>query len=160
MIGEGCNLLFSTRANRGAGGFTAQDRPVCHFSARRSGRQISASIGKPIGEDMTFVFASNNQYSSIYLINLGLSPLPVLLPQGGRELTLKGAKDRWEVALIGKNLNNDLTSGNCANSDRAGGLTGGQITGANTRGPAGVDEVGCYTDRGREGWVRLSLSFR
>jgi hypothetical protein len=70
----------------------------------------------------------------------------------------KGPKDRWEFAVIGKNLNNALTSGNCTNGNYQGGLLPGtEITGTNLRGPAGVDEVGCWMDRGREVWIRLTL---
>ena len=74
-------------------------------------------------------------------------------------MTLQGPKDRWEFAVIGKNLNNAITTGNCSNSNAQGGLLPGtQLTGvASGRGPAGIDEIGCWVDRGREVWLRLTL---
>jgi hypothetical protein len=72
-------------------------------------------------------------------------------------LTLQGPRDRWEVALIGKNLNNALTSGNCTNANVQGDLLPDEITGTNLRGPAGVDEIGCWMDRGREVWLRVTF---
>jgi iron complex outermembrane receptor protein len=62
------------------------------------------------------------------------------------------------VALIGKNLTNKITAAGCTSSNIANAsIFGGQITGGVGRGPAGVDEVACYADRGRELWVRLTL---
>ena len=36
-------------------------------------------------------------------------------------------------------------------------VLGGVVTGGTVRGPAGVDELVCYMDRGRELWVRLTF---
>jgi hypothetical protein len=73
-------------------------------------------------------------------------------------LTLQGPRDRWEFALIGRNLNNAITTGACVNSNlQGGGIPGTQITGTNLRGPAGTDEIGCITDRGREIWLRVTF---
>jgi hypothetical protein len=36
-------------------------------------------------------------------------------------------------------------------------VLGGEVTGGTTRGPAGVDEYGCYMYRGRELWVRVTV---
>jgi hypothetical protein len=73
-------------------------------------------------------------------------------------LTLKGKDDRWEVAFIGKNLTNIITTGGCTNGNSANGVSlGGFVTGGTTRGPAGVDEVSCYLDRGRSVWLRFTV---
>ena len=72
-------------------------------------------------------------------------------------VALSDEKDRWEVAIIGKNLTRKLTTSNCSPSNFQNGLLGGQVTGGTGAGPAGVDEVGCYMDPGREIWLRLTL---
>jgi iron complex outermembrane receptor protein len=63
--------------------------------------------------------------------------------------------------VLGKNLTKKHTSPNCNNSNFAGGLIGGQITGGVTNSapgfPAGIDEVGCYMDPGREIWLRVTV---
>lgn len=157
---EGCNLLFSNAANGGTGGFTAQDRSgVGLVRAPKWAINFGFDYEMPVG-DMSLVFASNNQYSSRYVTNLGYLWHQPSFIKADASLTLKGPEDRWDVALIGKNLNNEITTGNCANSNRQGGLAGGQITGREDRGPAGIDEVGCYADRGRELWARFTLKFR
>ena len=115
---------------------------------------------RPIGNDLTLEISSDNQYSSKYLTDLGLRSdfyQPSFI-KADVALTLKGPKDRWEFSVIGKNLNDALTTGNCVNLNAANGqVLGGQITGGTGRGPAGVDELTCFIDRGREVWIRLTL---
>ena len=75
-----------------------------------------------------------------------------------RSLTLDGPGDRWQLALIGKNLNDKLTAGTCSTSDYAGGVIfPGQTTGGTTSGIAGIDQQGCFVDPGREVWLRLTV---
>ncbi|WCT73994.1 TonB-dependent receptor [Sphingomonas naphthae] len=156
---EGCNLLFSPTANAGLGGFTAQDRSgIPLLRAPRWSANFGFSYERPIGADWTLLFASNNQYQSRSLVDLAYIYYQKSYIKADATLTLKH-RDRWEFALIGKNINNELTSGNCANSNRQGGQTGGIITGSTVRGAAGIDEVGCYMDRGRELWVRATLRY-
>lgn len=116
----------------------------------------------PVWSDMELVIANNNQYSS---------KIPTFLAVGrpnddqyqrrfiksDLSFTLKDAGDRWEVALIGKNLGDKVTSTFCSAGNVAGGYRlGGQITGGATSGPAGYSEVGCYSERGRSVWLRLT----
>lgn len=155
-IAEGCDQLL----NPVTGLYTSQS-----LSGGRLVRapDWQASFGfdyeRPIGDGLTLVVSNANQYSSRYLANLG--DRADFYQQGFIKsdvtLALRGADDRWEVALIGKNLTDRLTVGNCVNFNAANGqILGGQVTGGTTRGPAGVDEVGCFADRGREVWVRLT----
>ena len=105
--------------------------------------------------------ANSTQYSSKYLTGLGRVYYQPSFFKTDLSLTIRGPNDRWEFALIGKNLNNSITSANCENYNGQGGLLPGtQITGA-TRpplaGPAGIDEEGCFMDRGREIWMRVTF---
>lgn len=155
---EGCNLLYSPTFNGGLGGFTAQDRSgVPLLRAPLWSAVFGFDYELPVGENLDLVIASNTQYSSRQLLNLGYLYYQDAYFKTDASVTLKN--ERWELALIGKNLNNELTSGNCANSNRAAGATGGLITGRDIRGPAGIDEVGCYMDRGRELWVRATVRY-
>jgi hypothetical protein len=61
--------------------------------------------------------------------------------------------------LIGRNLNNEITTGWCANANVQNSVFGGQIAGAAAGGAAGHDESTCYAERGREVWARVSLKF-
>jgi iron complex outermembrane receptor protein len=74
-------------------------------------------------------------------------------------VTLRGPGDKWELALIGKNLNDKLTAGTCSTSDYAGGviIPNVQITGGTSSGLAGIDQQGCFVDPGREVWLRLTV---
>jgi hypothetical protein len=73
-------------------------------------------------------------------------------------VAIKSQDNRWELALIGNNLNNEITCGNATNGNFQNGLFfGGVVSGGTVRGPAGVDEVTCRADRGREVQLRLSV---
>jgi iron complex outermembrane recepter protein len=71
---------------------------------------------------------------------------------------LKGRNEAWELAFIGKNIFNKITSGTCATSDYANAFAGrSQITGGTMSGPDGLDELACIPERGRTLLVRLTV---
>jgi iron complex outermembrane receptor protein len=158
-IAQGCDETYSPAVNRGLGGFTAQDlsgRPLLRAP------DWQASFGfdweKVIGGGLTLVLSSSSQVSSSYLTTLAFPYYQPAFVKTDLSLTLDGRRDRWELALIGKNLGDKLTRGGCANySAQAPVLFPSQITGSTGRGPAGVDEVSCAIDPGREVWLRLTL---
>jgi iron complex outermembrane receptor protein len=157
-IAEGCNEDFSATANEGLGGFTAQNQsglPLIRAPLWEA--NFGFDYETDIGHDLKLVLSSTTQYSSKYLTDIAFAYYQPAFFKTDVSLTLQGPKDRWEVALIGKNLNNALTTGNCGNSNIQGGLIGGYLTGTNLRGPAGTDEINCWMDRGREVWMRLTL---
>src|SRR5262249_28046365 len=109
---------------------------------------------------MNLVFSNNNYFTSSYLTTLGRRP--DFFQDGAFKIdlgvTLKGKDDFWQVSVLGRNITNRLTASTCANGNLAGGfLLGGQVTGGHTWGPAGIDEVICYVDPGREIWVSLTV---
>ncbi len=118
----------------------------------------------PVGSGMKVQLSNNNQYSSKY----------VTYPAVGRpnndnyqsafikvdaSVTLKASNGRWEVAVLGKNLTDKITSSNCSATNYAGGIVlGGDNLGGTTPGGMGFAESGCFADGpGRSIWVRLTL---
>jgi iron complex outermembrane receptor protein len=159
-IAEGCSLQFSQAQNNGLGGFTAQNLNGIPLP-RAPEWQVNFGFDyeMALADGKTLTFTNNNSYYSRYLIILGTRPdfyQPSFFKTDAG-VALHGADDRWELALIGKNLTNKITLGSCSSSNFANGaFFGGQVTGGTVRGPAGVDEVGCRTDRGRELWLRVT----
>ena len=114
----------------------------------------------PLRNGMKVIFSNSNQFSTRYLDNLGLRSdfYQKSFYKTDLSVTVQGPRDQWEIALIGKNLNNALTTGNCTNANvQNGQILGGQINGGTTSGPAGPDTLLCFIDRGREVWLRLTL---
>jgi iron complex outermembrane receptor protein len=159
-IVDGCNLLFNPAANSGTGGFTSQDRSGVPLNRAPD---FTANFGfdyqMPVGDGLSLTLASNNQYLTKQLVNLGYVFYQPAFFKADASLILRGSEDKWEIALIGKNLGNEITTGNCANGNRQGGNVTPLINGSTTRNSGGVDEVACWADRGRELWVRTSVRF-
>jgi iron complex outermembrane receptor protein len=156
-IAQGCNQLFSAADNS----FHAQD-----LTGRRLARAPKWSMNTgfdyetPVGPAMRVAVAADAGYTSRYFTNI--ISLPGFEQKGfvkvNASLALKGPDDTWEVALIGNNITDKITSGFCANSNANGALAfGGQITGQATGGPAGSDYAACSPARGREVWVRVTV---
>jgi hypothetical protein len=120
----------------------------------------------PVGSGMKLQLSNNNQYSDSY----------VTYPAAGRpnndniqdsyfkidaSIALKAANDRWEVALLGKNLTDKIIASNCSATNFAGGILlpfGGDNAGGTTRGAGGFAEEGCFADGpGRSVMIRLTL---
>ena len=156
-IAAGCNETYSAAANSGAGGYTATNESGLPL-VRAPKWQVNFGFDyeRPIGRGMLVRLSSNTQYSSKYLTGLGEVYYQKAFFKTDMNVTLVGPQDKWEFALIGKNLNNALTSGNCTNENGRGGLMPGtESTGTATT--PGVDNVACWMDRGREVWLRLTL---
>jgi iron complex outermembrane receptor protein len=114
---------------------------------------------RDVGNGMSIILSNNNHLSSRYNTNLNLAYYQKSFLKSDVSLTLRGPRDRWEFALIGKNIGNQLTAGTCNNfNGQAGGpFLGVQTTGGTNSGLSGIDEVGCFMDRGREFWLRLTV---
>jgi iron complex outermembrane receptor protein len=109
---------------------------------------------------MSVNFSETNAYTSRFLTTPGLR---ADFWQGGyfkadATIQLNGIDDKWEIALIGKNLGASLTTSNCSASNGANGsILGGDVSGGVTTGPAGAAEVLCRMESGREVWLRFTL---
>ena len=75
-------------------------------------------------------------------------------------LTLKDADDRWELSLIGNNLNDVLRGGYCANTDLQNTTVFtrfAQVTGQATNPTGKIDDVACVVEPGRQIFIKLTL---
>ncbi len=189
LVSEGCNLLFvpsaaaaqtptgptggvftpntaGTPGGTTVGGvygfwgfYTAQNRSgLPLIRAPKISGNASASYDVPMGST-TLVLGTNIQYQSKSLVNLGYIWYQNAYAKLDLSATLKGPDDKWEFAIVGKNIANTITTGNCSNGNRAGGNAGGAITGGVVRGVVGIDEVGCWADTGRELWLRATIKY-
>jgi iron complex outermembrane receptor protein len=156
-IAEGCNQQFSAAT----GQFNAQD---LSNSPLPRGPRWQVNFGfdyeRPVSRDMTLVVTSNNNYTSRFQRAAGLRPDFYQSPavKADLSLALRGRNDRWEIAVIGKNITGKITATGCATSNLANGaIFGPEVTGTDHRGLAGEAEVVCRLDPGREVWLRLTL---
>lgn len=156
-IAEGCNQFL----NRQTGRFTSQS-----LSGGRLVRapdwqaNVGADYETAIGSSMKLKLGVESQYSSRYLTNLGdrADFFQDDFIKWNANVSLQPADERWELSLIGINLGNELTTGNCINLNYANGqILGGVITGDTMRGPAGIDELICFVDPGTEVLLRLTV---
>jgi iron complex outermembrane receptor protein len=157
---EGCNSIYSAVANNGLGGYTGEN--LAGIPLQRAPLwQLSGgpSYTVPVS-DMSVTIASNTQFSSRYLMLLGTRSdfWQDSFAKADLSVALNGPDHRWQVAFVGRNLTNTITTGTCNSYNNINGLFGGQYQGNNAigHGPAGVDSLSCFIDRGRELWLRLN----
>lgn len=158
-VSQGCNQLFNPTTGR----YSAQD-----LSGRRLVRApdlsgfVSFDHELYLPDGKRFNYGAGVNYTSDYATTLVDPPG---FPQDAfarfdLHMGLNGRDDRWEIALIGRNLTDEHVVGRCSNDNsQNGGILGGQISGAPQGGPAGQDEGSCFVERGRELWARLSWRF-
>jgi iron complex outermembrane receptor protein len=159
-IADGCDGGIPTAAGLN----TAQDASGLPFvRAPRWQATFGVSYEMPVGSDMKLVLSNSNEYSGKYIRSLDVNyPGDVTTQKSYLKadvsVALRGPENRWEIALIGNNITDKLVAPLCSSSNAANGLIfGGDITGGPTRGPAGVGEYACFTNRGRSIWARLTF---
>lgn len=159
-IAQQCNQFLNPSTDL----FTAQDlsgTPLIRSPEWQA--TFGFSYETPINSGWQLVFTNSNQYSSRFVTYLATERpnndnFQKSFIKTDVSVAIGDTDDRWELALIGKNITDKITSSTCQASNFAGGnLLGGQITGGPTSGPAGYSEAGCNTERGRSVWVRLTL---
>jgi iron complex outermembrane receptor protein len=156
-IAAGCNEQFDSNVNNGMGGYTTQNESgLGMVRAPKWAANFGFSWEYPMQNGMKFLVTNSQTVSSDYVANLGKPYIQPAFIKSDLSLTLQGPNDKWEFAFIGKNLSGALTTGNCVNSNGRGGDLLPQNTGTATVGPAGVDQLSCVVDRGRELWLRAT----
>ncbi len=119
----------------------------------------------PVGDSMRLDLGVNAQYSSKFLRGLGrFNGLPGLTQPAYTKINANvsfGPDDEgWRIAVIGNNLTDKFTAGNCTTFSAATGqVIAPPVSGAQARNATGLDELACIPDRGREVFVRLSVKF-
>ncbi|WP_395393311.1 TonB-dependent receptor [Novosphingobium sp. BL-8A] len=155
----GCNQLLDPSTGlytaQSASGEPLERAPEWQLSA-------GADYELPVSRTTRFALGSSVQYSASYHATIGPREdyIQGSYAKLNAYLTLKGADDRWEVSLIANNLTNVIRAGYCTNGNfQNGQILGGQVTGSptNAAGPAGIDEVSCVLDPGRQVFLKLTL---
>lgn len=176
-VSQGCNLLPTPvidPAELAAGYFSID--PVLGTPVRYNGQDLSgtplhraprwqatvrADFVRPVGGNLELGMGARLQYSSRYVVDLGNrdNGFQSAFAKIGADIRLKARDDRWELALIGNNLTDRLTTGGCLNINYpgGGGVFPGIVTGAPIKGPAGSGETVCGFERGREFWLRFTV---
>jgi iron complex outermembrane receptor protein len=161
-ISQGCNLKFDSKTGR----YSAQNlNGQQMIRAPEWAANFGFDYEIPVGRGLKLAFSNNNQVSSKYPSYLALNRpnndnWQEAFIKFDASITLKDEKDRWEVALLGKNLSDKLTASNCsASSVAGGGVLGGDASGfATQQGQAGWAEALCFPDGpGRSVWLRLTF---
>ncbi len=156
-IADGCNEFFSTATGLFNGqNLTGLPLPKAADWSFNGGFDYEL----PVGSSTTLAFGSNVQYSSKFLKNLG-NRADFYQPAFAKlnaNIALRGQGDAWEVALIGNNLNNKFTAGNCTSfASKTGSTLLSSVSGGTTRNAAGLDGLACIPDPGRQVFIRLTL---
>jgi iron complex outermembrane receptor protein len=153
LISQGCNQVPDPTTGR----FTSQSLtgdPLVRAPDWQA--NVGFEYNFPLSERLALAFSSNSQISSRYLTNLGNRPDFYQSSYVKTDVSVALQSAHWEVALIGRNITDKLTSGYCVNASIATGqIFLPPIFGGTTRNAAGVDELVCDVDRGREVWLRL-----
>jgi iron complex outermembrane recepter protein len=160
LVSQGCNQSY----NPTAGVYTAQNlsgTPLVRAPEWQATLGFDYAI--PVGSDYTVIVTNSNELSSKYVTFLAVDRPNNDNYQGAFAkidvgLTLQSPKDLWEVALIGKDLNDKITSGNCVASPLETGSTTPNPSGVVSRSQTlGIDPAGCFVDPGREIWLRFTI---
>lgn len=151
-IGQGCNLTV--------GGSPARD-----LSGTRLPRAADWMINGgfdydlAVGTGKTLSFGSSVQFSTKYTTTLGDRPdtFQRAFAKWNANVSYKADDGGWEVALIGNNLTNKYTTGNCTLFDAAGGNVLAISAPGLAVSPIGNPEAACIPDLGRQVFVKLTL---
>jgi iron complex outermembrane receptor protein len=155
-VADGCNQQL----NPATGLYTAQNLDGLPFlRAPHWQGTVGAVYDMALDNGMGLTFSGESAFSSRYLTVVGRRPdfwRPGYV-KFDASVALKGRDNRWELALIGKNLGGKITSGNCfLNNAQTNFLVRRIITGGTTRGPDGIEELSCAVDNGRAIMARLT----
>lgn len=157
-VALGCNQAF----NPAVGGYTAQNlsgTPL--IRAPRWSGSVGFDYEIPLQSGYALLLANSTQFSSTYVTYLAVGRPNNDNFQGAfakvdLSAALRSPADRWEVAVVGKNLNDKITSGNCTASPFLTEVVANP-SGMQTPSPIGIDPANCFLDPGREVWLRVTL---
>jgi iron complex outermembrane receptor protein len=162
-IAAGCDQQL----NPVTGLYTARDESGTPLERAPEWQMIGGfDYDTELTDSLGLAFGSSAQHSSSYITPIGSRSD---FKQKGftkinAYITLKGKDDRWELSLIGNNLNDVIRCGYCANSDfqnttllTALAQTTGGVSNVGPFGVAHIDEVGGIAIPGRQVVLKLTL---
>lgn len=162
-IAAGCNQVM----NPVTGLFTARSESGTPLERAPEWQVIGGfDYEAPLNDSLSFGFGASAQHSSSWTSPIGSRPdfRQPSFTKFNAYLTLKGKDDRWELSLIGNNLNDVIRCGYCTNSDfqnttvlTALAQTTGGVSNVGPLGTAHLDEVAGIAIPGREVWLKLTL---
>lgn len=159
-IAGGCDQEY----NPAAGVYTAQNlsgTPLTRAPVWQATLGFNYVVPLPLN-GYTLNLSNSNQISSRYVSFLAVDRpnddnYQAAFAKVGLSVTLQNPSDLWEVALIGRDLNNTLTSGECNSAALETGATVANPSGIVGPSPFGIDPVQCFADPGREVWLQVTL---
>jgi outer membrane receptor protein involved in Fe transport len=157
-IAEGCNQLLNPKT----GLYTAQSlsgTPLIRAPEWQTTFGFSYQV--PLHGDYKLIFTNNNTYSSRYVTALAAfrannDQYQEAFAKVDLGVELHAPKDRWEVALIAKNIG-DKVIGTCAIGNFIATNLPLTITGGSSPGAAGPGQAMCFSEAGREVWLRVTF---
>lgn len=168
LISEGCDQNFvpggidPVTGQQLPGHYTAQDLSgIPLIRAPEWQVTLGFDYEMPLKSDYKLVFTSSTEFSTRYVTYLAVNRpnddnFQSSFAKVDLGVSLRGPSERWEVAVIGKNINNKITSGNCVSSPLETEIVPNPA-GGTVRSPFGIDPAGCFVDPGREVWLRVTL---
>lgn len=175
-VAQGCNLnpvpVTPTATNPATVRYLAQNLNGAQMiRAPEWSGNFGFSYEFPVTSGWKLQFNNNNQFSSrypSYLANGRPTRADTGLPDNLQPsyfkfdagLALRSEDNRWEFAVIGKNLGDKLVASNCsASNTQGGGVFGGESSGFPTQqGQVGFAEALCFPDGpGRSVWLRVTF---
>jgi iron complex outermembrane receptor protein len=157
LISEGCNQTTVAGPNTGQ---SVSGTPLVRAPEWQS--TIGFDYELPMKGSYKLLFANSNEISSRYVTFLAVDRPNDDNYQGGfvkvdLSVTLSAPNNLWELAVIGKDLNDKITSGNCNNAPLLSEVVANPSGVASRSQTLGIDPVQCFADPGREVWVRLTV---
>jgi iron complex outermembrane receptor protein len=162
-ISLGCNQNYVPGPGGAPGAYTAQNlsgTPLIRAPNVTVNAGFTYTV--PVMNEYKLEFSNDNSFTTRYVTDLAIDRPGNDNYQGSfvkidAGLKLQDPTNFWEVALIAKNINNKVTSGNCASSGYKEGVTSANPSGTNTPSPFGYDAMTCFADPGREIWLRVTV---
>ena len=159
-IAAGCDQEF----NPAAGVYTAQNlsgTPLTRAPEWQATVGFNYVVPLPLN-GYTLNLSNSNEISSKYVTFLAVDRpnndnYQSAYAKVDLSATLQNPTDFWELALIGRDLNNKLTSGECNSAPLETGATVANPSGTAGASPFGIDPVQCFADPGREVWLQVTL---
>jgi iron complex outermembrane receptor protein len=158
-IALGCNQNL----NPATGAYTAQDLSGTQMAKAPAWQlNFGASYTFEVMHGYQMTLTQSNGYMSRYPVVLAVGRpngdnLESAFIKSDLGITLQSPNNRWEAAIIGKNLGDKITTGACAYADLANGVLFSTAASGRPTSGGGIAQATCWPDPGREVWLRVTM---